>query len=1309
MKTQTSKTKTFLAGAALVALIATPLARADYPATVLSQSPLGYWQLNGTTQPQALVQATNSGSLGNGANGTYNGFPSRGLTGPFTGSKALSLDGGSQSVTLPYQSGVNPTSFSFEAWVNPAAVGNFAYVGSSVHIGTPRSGWYMAQDNGGTFLLGNAFVVRMFYQNGNTPAITLSATNDLPNGSWYHLVLTCNGTTASLYKNGVLASSGTLAGWVPNVDSQLSLGMRSDAAFNWPGKMTEVAVYNTALTAGQVANHYNTATTTPANYGSTVLADAPAVFYRFQEPADPPVANSGTLGSAGDGFVVYDAKPGTAGAVSPTFPGMIAGNKAVSFDGGGGVVRLPALNLNTNAVTISAWINVTNPQPTAAGIVECKADTTEAGLTIDQVYGGYGLGYVWNGNTYGISPSSDLGLPPLQDSTWCYAALVIRPASAEIYICDANNFGNWASVTNTFGVSHPNQAFDGPTLMGSVAGFTTRNLNGAVDEVTIFNRSVGPGELYSQYATAIGGVQPRIFGDLQGPGAPVAAGDPLTLSIDAGGSAPLTFTWHKNGGTIATTSVGTYTIASAALSDSGNYDVTISGVGSPAQSQVVPVTVVTPTLPAISSSSGFANRTIYPGGSLILSVNASGGGLKYRWYKNSTLIPSATASTFSIASVVTTDAGNYSVSVTNSLGTASNGPAAITITNSPGGSYESLVVGSAPEAWWRLDESSGTNLFDGMGRHNGFYTNQNNSSPPVTFGAAGALSADSDTAVTFLPSYGGFGVIPFSPALNPIKFSVEAWVKTSQTSGNFAAASSSYSPDGWWMQPNGGYWWGDSFNGTFGNNGNVMGQIVPGQWSHIVVEYDATRVSGTTHYPYTLYVNGVTDGFIWGGSANASGPFVIGARGNTAGTPFDRLFDGQVDEVAVYGRLLPVSEITSHFNGRFGSTTAPYFVGSFLPQTVTAGKSLSYGTTVYGSVPITLQWYKGASKITGATTASLALNNLQVSDSATYTLWATNGAGTSSQSVNVSVLPPASYANATNGLVVHLRFEGDVTDTSGRGNNGTAVGSPPFVPGIIGAQALQPATATNGAGNFASASYVNLGRPADLQFTPSQSFSVGLWVKMITNDSPGDVPFIGNEVNSANNPGWVLCPSYHAGGWQWDLNDNVNNIDLSGPNNSMNDGLWHNFVLTVDRANARANSYLDGVLQAQSDITGLGTVDNGSPIFIGQDPTGTYPEGATNSLDDIGIWTRALSAAEVANIESAGRTAGRSFDTQAPSVTMTIARSGANLVISYTSGTLLQSDSVGPSAVWTPVTGASPPSYTFTPTGSNKYYRVQLQ
>ncbi|MGH7973520.1 MAG: LamG-like jellyroll fold domain-containing protein, partial [Limisphaerales bacterium] len=366
--------------------------------------------------------------------------------------------------------------------------------------------------------------------------------------------------------------------------------------------------------------------------------------------------------------------------------------------------------------------------------------------------------------------------------------------------------------------------------------------------------------------------------------------------------------------------------------------------------------------------------------------------------------------------------------------------------------------------------------------------------------------------------------------------------------------------------------------------------------------------------------------------------------------------------------------------------------------------TLTYSTTVYGSLPITLQWYKDGSRIAGATTTTLGLTNVQVSDTGTYALWATNNAGTASQSVAVAVIPAVAYANVTNGLVLHLKMDGDTTDSSGRGNNGTPVGGPTFGTGEI-QQGLQTITTvvTNNGTDLAvdSASYVTLGTPADLQFGTATSFSISLWVKLPPGSMPMDTPFIGTATNSNNNPGWDLSPAYESGGYQWNLNDGVNNINVSGPANTINDGNWHHFAVVFDRVNQVGNTYLDGVLVANPGIGAIGSVDLGGSVTISQDPTGTYPGTITGaaaadftafpvvfSLDDIGVWRRALTATEVAKIQSAGL-AGHNFSTPAPPVSLKFSVTGSNVTITWTSGTLLESTTLGPGANWVPVTGAA--------------------
>ena len=1297
--------------ACALALMAGRSARADYQSTVLSQGPVGYWRLNETLQPQPGIVANNSGSLGSSGNGAYIAFPTRGLPGPFAGSVGLGLDGAASYVSNAWSAAINTSTFSVEIWANPAQVPKFAYLASSVEINSPRSGWYWAQDDGSTFGLGNGFVVRFFNQNAANPSVTLFATNDLPLGSWYHMVLTYNGTTATLYKNGVAVSSGTPTSYVPNVDAPFTIGARSSLNFFWPGKVAEVAEYNTALSSARVSAHYTTANSSPANYASTVLSDSPVIYQRYQEPIDPPAANLGTAGATANGLFIYDTQAGVAGPSSPAYPGFEAANKAASFDAGGGVVRIPALNLNTNTVTISGWVKAsTDSETLGAGLILCESASTYAGLTIDGVNGGLGLGYIWNNdqNTFNWSPTGDGGLPTLPssaDNQWAYVALVVQPNQAAVYICASNNPAGFAGATNLF--THVNQAFDGATLIGTDVKLNS-SFAGGIDEVAIFNRSLSAGELYTQYGAAVGGLAPKIFVDLQGPTAPVAAGDPIVLTIDAGGTPSLTYTWHRNGSTVATTSSGTYSVGTSTFADGGNYDVTISnGNGSPAQSQTVAVTIISPTAPNMTGNSGFINRRLYTGGSINLAVTVTGGGLKYQWYKNTTQISGATTSAFTIASVVVGDAGSYSVSVTNSLGTASNGPVVITIPTVAAGSYEAAVIAAGPEAWWRLDEApSSTNLWDGMGRHDGYYTNVNGTVPPISLGAAGI---GTNSAASFSAS-GGVGVIPFAPALNGQKYTYEGWVKTPVLNQLLVPFSSHYANLGvYWAEIPTGFWDPDASGGAYPSATQVP--IAPSVWTHLAMTYDSSIVDTSgTHFPFVFYVNGLstTPGSSWSNpdGQNAAGPIIIGGRGVSATTLADEFFSGQVDEVAVYTRVLSAAEITNHFVAGFPATP-PAFAGAFLPQTVSTGKSVTFATTVLGSTPLALQWYKNGSLILGATTNSFTITNTAVSDTGTYALWATNNVGTNSQSVSLTVIAATGFANVTNNLVLHLRFDGDVADTSGHGNNGTVVGGPAFVPGIIGSQAIKYATSTDSTGtNVVNASYVVLGRPTDLQLDTA-SFSISLWVTQTNGAENGDLPFIGTETNSANNPGWDLCPSYRVGGWQWDLNDGTHNVDVNGPNDSINNAQWHNFVVSVDRSAHVVSTYLDGVLVARTDIAGLGNIDNGGGVVIGQDPTGLYPEAGEFTLDDLGLWRRALSALEVAQIESAGKTAGRSFDTVASTVTLTISRSGSNVTISWPSGTLYQSDTIGTGAVWTLVAGASAPSYTFTPSGVSKYYRVQ--
>ncbi len=1100
---------------------------------------------------------------------------------------------------------------------------------------------------------------------------------------------------------------------MPTTDAPFTVGIRSSLNFPWPGNVAEPALYPTALSAGTIAAHYAAATTAPATYASTVLASSPVLYDRYQAPPTPPAPNLGTLGSAGDGIYLAPAIAGSPGPQSPTYPGFSAVNKSAAFVAQGGAVRLPPFNFNTNTVTISGWVNATNLQNPGAGLVVCDSGTTGAGLIIDGAHGGLGIGYYWNNtaNTYNWSPTTLYGLATLPDSDWAYVALVVQPNEADIYIATTNNGASFQSATNF--VVHVNQAFAGPTLVGTDAGDPDFSFNGAIDEVAIWNRSLSSGELYSQYASAVGGLAPIVFSGPASPDQPIVVGDTLTLTVNAGGTPDLSYQWFSNSVAIPGANAGVYSKPNFSIAgDSGNYFVIVTNNFGSATSGVAVVTGQLATAPVIIS--GPVGATIYPGGTLNLKVVATGGGLKYQWKTNGVSIPGATSSSYVIASVTTNNSGSYTVSVTNSLGATNLGPAVITVPFLVAGSYAQLVDSNAPDAWWRLDDTVATNgalLSDAMNHHNGVYTN-NGGLTVLTPGAI--IGGIAGTAATFNGD-GSYGYIPYFSTLSSSTFTFELWAKQTTVVNNTTMASSWDTVGGaaGFGLGTGSYWIGENGGGTFGsapgggaapNNTNYNPTIQGGQWAHLVLLYGNT---GNPTYPYQMYVNGLTDGFIWGNggtSLNASKPFIIGGLGSGVASVLTRYFVGSVDEVAFYGsKSLTAAQILAHYTAAFG-TSPPTLVTQPFSQNAFAGQTVVFSASSVGAPTITLQWKKNGVNLVGQTNSTLVVSNVSYAAyNDTYSVAATNAYGFAlSTNAVISVYPPPAYANLTNGLILHLTFEGNYNDTSGHGNNGTPVGSPSLVTGKIGNQAVSVSTdTTNSIYN-----YLAFGNPADFQFGSGGNFSFSYWVKLPVGYAQGDLPFFSSSATSYGGFGITIAPSYQRGGWSWSLDNSAGTgAGLYGPDNSINDGNWHNVVETFNRTGS-GKTYLDGVFVSASPISGIGSIDSGGPFNIGQGSDGVYAESGGFILDDIGMWNRELTDIEAESVFFAGQNYGKSFDTFGPVNVVITPVGGGKVGIAWpvNSGTLKQSGSVtGP---WTPVPGATAPFYQLTPSATNTFYGV---
>jgi len=304
----------------------------------------------------------------------------------------------------------------------------------------------------------------------------------------------------------------------------------------------------------------------------------------------------------------------------------------------------------------------------------------------------------------------------------------------------------------------------------------------------------------------------------------------------------------------------------------------------------------------------------------------------------------------------------------------------------------------------------------------------------------------------------------------------------------------------------------------------------------------------------------------------------------------------------------------------------------------------------------------------------------------------------------LTVMPAPTFANQTNALVLHLTFDVDFKDSSGRTNDATPVNTPSLIPGKVGAHAVH---LTNDAVTPVYVEVLNTNTSApypDLQLDAATSFTIAYWARY--SGSPNDLPIIGNAINSTYQPGFVF--SDDGGKLEWTIvsvaPDTGSVIADPVPGSPLiNDGTWHHALVAFDRSAGTASSYVDGVLVDTRSIAGIGNLDTGNGIFLGQDPTGFYGVIAAYDVDDVGIWRRALNNYDALSIYNAAQNAHESFDVYGP-VKVNASMVGSNFDVSWQAGTLLQATNVtGP---YSPVAGAVAPFYRTTATGTARFFRV---
>ena len=262
--------------AALVILLGMDLSvsaqAATYPATVLSNKPVAYYQLQELPGATVAVDSSANDLNANYVYDTSVGTPVLGFPGIDTNSIAFlgNLSDGYGAIDIPFNSLLSPTSsdgihgapFSIECWAQ-AYSGN---VGTGIYLSI--MGMFGTYAASGTYVNASGWLLGQTPGPGSTWLFNMKNAGFLTSGTvvpeqWTHLVGTFDGTNQNFYVNAQLVSSAVASGYpgyLADNGSDGSIGAVLNAGFPpygpWLGGVDQIAFYTNALTAAQVSNDY---------------------------------------------------------------------------------------------------------------------------------------------------------------------------------------------------------------------------------------------------------------------------------------------------------------------------------------------------------------------------------------------------------------------------------------------------------------------------------------------------------------------------------------------------------------------------------------------------------------------------------------------------------------------------------------------------------------------------------------------------------------------------------------------------------------------------------------------------------------------------------------------------------------------------------------------------------------------------------------------------------------------------------------------------------------------------------------------
>ena len=318
------------------------------PNTVsLSQGLVGYWPLDGPVtnwNTNTTLDLSGNGNTGQLISMSTSSSPVAGKIG-----QALDFNGSSGEITTTNQVS-DPQTFTLSAWFKTTVASGHKIVEfEQTQSGTNPPNWDRLLN------LGTDGKVYFVTYQGSAHYVTSSAA--LADGNWHHALGTFNGSSGTLYIDGV--PQDTFTGGADSYAGYWHIGGYK-AAGAWPngadgyfhGKIDDVRIYNRALSAGEVKQLYHQGAATIGHSDENFMSNGLVGYWTFDGPAIN-WATGQTQDISGQGNTGQLISMST--STSPV-AGKIG--QALFFNNSSSYVTMPSIA--SSKQTMTAWVNETS-------------------------------------------------------------------------------------------------------------------------------------------------------------------------------------------------------------------------------------------------------------------------------------------------------------------------------------------------------------------------------------------------------------------------------------------------------------------------------------------------------------------------------------------------------------------------------------------------------------------------------------------------------------------------------------------------------------------------------------------------------------------------------------------------------------------------------------------------------------------------------------------------------------------------------------------------------------------------------------